>query len=323
MKIRYLIFILACVVLYSCTKIKEPTKPAELSATATLTATENSTGTQTVTVTATHTQTASESATHTATATVTPTHTATSTPTQLIIVIEAVSGYRQWSDGSYACSCAEYLSPSAPYCYAGVTGDGPYKIQIGTDIIRVWCDMTRQGGGWTLVLLNSPYVTPPQPSWAELVNEENISGSMTSGLNSFDQFLGVKYWNSLGSTLMLEAGSSANNISHRASYTFTLDAANSFRIFLSDESILINAGGTASPGLYTYSNGAKLSSRDADNDARSAGNCCTLYGNTAWWNLNCWSGSFWGGGTSGSLQNAAYWSGATTEYFAWGAMWVR
>ena len=42
-------------------------------------------------------------------------------------------------------SCADILghNPAAP--------DGSYTIYPGGNIITVWCDMTYNGGGWTLV----------------------------------------------------------------------------------------------------------------------------------------------------------------------------
>src|SRR5690606_27867151 len=42
------------------------------------------------------------------------------------IVTEA--GARQWEDGTFAQSCAQYLLPTYPYRYIGDTGDGYYRI---------------------------------------------------------------------------------------------------------------------------------------------------------------------------------------------------
>lgn len=43
--------------------------------------------------------------------------------------------------------------PSAPYTYSGYTGDGEYWIKpVGTGApFKVTCDMTQDGGGWTLI----------------------------------------------------------------------------------------------------------------------------------------------------------------------------
>lgn len=67
------------------------------------------------------------------------------------IILQA--GVRYWEDGTFAQSCAGYRQPAGPYAYAGATGDGTYRISInGQASFDVHCDMTSQGGGWTLVV---------------------------------------------------------------------------------------------------------------------------------------------------------------------------
>lgn len=69
--------------------------------------------------------------------------------------IKQFTGYRAWSDGTLAASCLEYLQGKSGYNYDGATGDGIYRIDPdGAGAIapmNVQCDMTTDGGGWTLV----------------------------------------------------------------------------------------------------------------------------------------------------------------------------
>lgn len=93
-------------------------------------------------------------------------------PASVDIVLQA-GGYRTWADGSYAASCNDYLNPAAPKSYTGSTGDGVYRIQPpGQAAADVKCDMTNDGGGWTLVVgisaANRNHVTTGASTWTAL-----------------------------------------------------------------------------------------------------------------------------------------------------------
>src|SRR5690606_25750169 len=172
----------------------------------------------------------------------------------------------------------------------------------------------RDGGGWTLVLQNNAAVPSPTPSFAEVVSSVNLTGTLGADLSQFDLFLGVDYWNRLGTEIRMEAGATPGSPVQQVIYTFSIDAENDHALALGSGGITIGEVDTGfAPG--GYHDGMGLSTYDVDNDASSEMSCSQLYGGLAWWYRSCWTESFWGLNANDSTD----WGGI----YPWGAMWVR
>jgi general secretion pathway protein G len=213
--------------------------------------------------------------------------------------------------GTCVSSCLDILNSGSS------TGDGLYWINPAGTSLHVYCDMTTDSGGWTLVLQNNSTVTTPSPSWSDSINTNNISGSLSSNLTTFDVLLGLGYWNNIGTQLRAQVGTSPTTLLHKATYTFSLNTSNYYALNLSNQNILVGAN---APGLYYAHNNSPFTTYDADHDSNS-GNCATYYNNHPWWYTSCWDGNFFSGGSS--YQEAAYWTGSTADYYAYGSIWIR
>ena len=215
-----------------------------------------------------------------------------------------------------ATNCAALLS-SRPGIASGI-----YWLQPSTApaAFQTYCDMTTDGGGWTLVWSNLRgghgkafiYLT-----WGAAINTTpRVGGALSSNLEAFTVYTGLKHWAALAPNSQLRYDWSADYsqpISERAEMQFTLDPNVAYKISLSGFTQTV---GSQSPGLYLSSNNVPFSTYDNEQNPYS---CSRSYGDVPWWDTGCWSGNIGGAGEYensylGLNGNGAFWFGADAQW---------
>ena len=177
----------------------------------------------------------------------------------------------------------------------GVKSSGDYLLYLGGSLVKVYCDMSTEGGGWTVFQRRKDGSVDFYRNWK---NYENGFGDVNG-----EFWLGNKWIHLLtllGTTeLRIDFGGGVY-----AKYSnFSIgDAASKYTLTVSGYS------GTASDQL-AYHNNMKFSTFDQDNDAWVSS--CAKGFKGAWWYKSCLYSnlnSIWGESSGVGI----YWSGYRT-----------
>ena len=222
---------------------------------------------------------------------------------------------------------------------------GWYWIAAGNEVGRFWVDMSYSGGGWVLVLNNrsgnsglnnltyadatkkvinfrSTSSTSPGVNYGNHYTPNNFNlwvglDAWANIINANSSFKKVVYFTATSYQTLGNTGSH----SRRSSWSWT---GWSSTYAMQGASSLSNEVGGVTPGWYSYhiASGFSLTAFDLDQDI-NGGNCATYYNNCPFWYGSCWDGNFWGGGGGGGYSDSPFWTGASTDYYNYGAVYVK
>ncbi|XP_062616953.1 fibroleukin-like isoform X2 [Saccostrea cucullata] len=154
--------------------------------------------------------------------------------------------------------------------------DGVYRIFVGSEVKSVYCDMSTDGGGWTVIQRRQDNSTDFYRTWSEYKQgfgdpSKNYwigNDAIYELTKNKDQELRVELQSFDGDTAYAEY-----------STFYVVDEYSKYKLTVSGFS------GTAGDSM-TYNNGYRFTTKDQDNDGYSVVNCAKA-NHGAWWYNNC------------------------------------
>jgi ficolin len=196
----------------------------------------------------------------------------------------------------------------------GERESGVYTVYVGSlkREVEVYCDMTTDGGGWTVF----------QRREDGSVNFQQLWTAYESGFGSVagEHWLGNSYLHSLTASrnyeLRIDMRMWNNSAAHALYSDFKIASGSTC-----DNYKLLSVGaycGTAGDSLTRHV-GYKFSTADQDNDATPTASCAALY-KGAWWYSSCHSsnlnGFYFIGGPHASYADGVEWQAWTGYYYS-------
>ena len=176
----------------------------------------------------------------------------------------------------------------------GQTISGVYTIQPDNQpAFQVYCDMTTDGGGWTVFQRRMDGSINFYRYWTDYQQGfGNPSGEFWLGLDK------IHHLTSSATQLRVDLRPRTGGSSTYAKYSsFSVgDSASKYILSVSGYS------GTAGDSL-AYHNGYRFTTRDQDNDVWG-NNCAQHWGGGAWWYRICWTSNL-----NGVYSSSFYWGG--------------
>jgi hypothetical protein len=248
---------------------------------------------------------------------------------QLSRNVSTKTGRRPILDGT----TRDRAAPSPTHLYKhGTPSDGMYWLNPGgLGPQKFYVNFSyRPGVPMTMVIANRRGT-----GGIDMATYSRCTGAWVTAYGTYDNSLnynlwvGLDYWRYLGDTVVqgvkgYQAGYSAGthnvgiaNMDLLAKWKYSGWTSTYAFKYPRDYSNLI---GSINAGWYTYhaANEYSLTTYDRDQDVNS-GNCASYYDNNPWWYGSCWDGNYFGGG---GYQDAPYWTGSGSYYYAYGAAYV-